>query len=100
MLNNAINYTSQGTITLKVKEKDSDIYVEVMDSGIGIPPQDLPSVFDDFFRASNVKTEGTGLGLSISKRIVEAHGGRIWVESPCPESGQGSKFTFTIPCKA
>ena len=60
----------------------------------------MPKVFDDFFRASNVEAKGTGLGLSIGKRIVEAHGGRIWVESPCPESNTGSKFTFTLPKKS
>jgi two-component system sensor histidine kinase KdpD len=54
-------------------------------------------MFEDFFRASNVETKGTGLGLSIAKRIVEAHDGRIWVESPCLETGKGSKFTFTLP---
>ena len=74
-----------------------DILVEVMDTGIGIPAEELPKVFDDFFRASNVDAKGTGLGLSISKRIVEVHGGRIWVESPCSETNTGSKFSFTLP---
>lgn len=97
LLANAIDYTSEGSVTLRLMEMDDDIHFEVIDTGIGIPPQDLPLVFDDFFRASNVKTGGTGLGLSIARRIVEAHGGRIWVESPCPETGKGSKFTFTIP---
>lgn len=97
LVNNAINYTSEGEITIRVREKDNDLQVEVLDSGIGIPPEDLPRVFNDFFRASNVETKGTGLGLSIAKRIVETHGGRIWVESPCPESNTGSKFTFTLP---
>jgi signal transduction histidine kinase len=69
----------------------------VLDNGIGVPPQDLPRVFDDFFRGSNVQTKGTGLGLSICRRIVEAHHGRIWAESPCPETGKGSKFSFALP---
>jgi len=99
LVNNAINYAPKGTITLRVKEGDNDITVEVMDNGIGIPAEDLPRVFDDFFRASNVETTGTGLGLSIAKRIVEAHGGEIWVESPCSESNTGCKFTFTLPKK-
>ena len=68
-----------------------------MDTGIGIPPEDMPRLFEDFFRASNVEAKGTGLGLSITKRIIEAHGGRIWVESPCPETDTGSKFSFTLP---
>jgi len=99
LVNNALNYTPEGTVTIRVKEGDNDIQVEVMDTGIGIPPEDLPRVFDDFFRASNVETSGTGLGLAIAKRIVEAHGGKIWVDSPYPENSVGSKFTFTLPKK-
>ena len=80
-------------------DDNSVLRVEVADTGIGIPPEDMPQLFEDFFRASNVEVKGTGLGLSITKRIVEAHGGKIWVESPDPESGKGSKFTFTLPRK-
>jgi len=97
LVNNAINYTPEGSVTIRVNERDNEIQVEVIDTGIGIPPEDLPRMFEDFFRASNVATKGTGLGLSIAKRIVEAHGGRIWVESPCSETGKGSKFTFILP---
>ncbi|MFC2017240.1 sensor histidine kinase [Chloroflexota bacterium] len=100
LVGNAINYTSEGMVTIMVREDDRDIRTEVIDTGIGISPDVLPRVFDDFFRASNVETKGTGLGLSIAKRIVEAHGGRIWVESPCPESNTGSKFTFTLHKKS
>ncbi|MFC1990462.1 sensor histidine kinase [Chloroflexota bacterium] len=99
LFDNAINYTNEGTVSLKLKEMDNHIEVEVMDTGIGIPPEDLPRVFEDFFRASNVGKKGTGLGLSIVRRIVEAHGGRIWVESPCVDSSTGCKFTFTLPKK-
>ena len=75
--------------------------MEVADTGCGIGPDELPRVFEDFFRASNItETAGTGLGLSISKRIVEAHGGRIWAESPCPETGKGAKFCFVLPKKS
>jgi len=97
LLNNAINYTPEGSITVRVQEQDRDLLVEVMDTGIGIPPEDMPRLFEDFFRASNVETKGTGLGLSISRRIVGAHEGRIWAESPCPETGKGSKFSFALP---
>jgi len=97
LVSNAINYTPEGVVTVRVTERSNDIQVEIMDTGIGIPPEDLPHVFDDFFRASNVEVKGTGLGLSIARRIVEAHGGSIWVESPCPGSNTGSKFTFTLP---
>ena len=97
LLDNAISYTPKGEVTIRVSEKDNDIRVEVMDTGIGIPPEDLPRLFEDFFRGSNVEVKGTGLGLSIAKRIVEAHRGRIWAESPCPETNKGSKFTLALP---
>jgi signal transduction histidine kinase len=99
LLDNAIHYTPEGDVAIRVKEEKKRILIEVMDTGIGVSPDDLPHVFDDFFRSNNVDTKGTGLGLSISKRIVEAHGGRIWVESPCPETNHGSKFAFTLPKK-
>jgi len=97
LVSNAISYTPEGTVTIRVTELDKDIQVEVIDTGIGIPAEDLPRLFEDFFRGSNVETKGTGLGLSIAKRIVEAHGGKIWAESPCPESNTGSRFIFTLP---
>ena len=96
LVNNAIHYTEKGEILVRARTKENDVVVEVVDTGRGIPPQDLPRIFEDFFRASNVETRGTGLGLSISKRIIEAHGGRIWAESPCPETGKGSKFSFFL----
>ena len=97
LVNNAINYTPEGTITIRVQEQAKDLLVEVMDTGIGIPEEDISKLFEDFFRASNVEAKGTGLGLSITRRIVEAHGGRIWVESPYSETNTGCKFSFTLP---
>ena len=97
LTSNAINYTREGMVFVRVSERESDVQVEVTDTGIGIPPDDLPRLFDDFFRGSNVGAKGTGLGLSISKRIIEAHGGKIWAESPYPETGKGSRFTFNLP---
>jgi signal transduction histidine kinase len=97
LVSNAINYTPEGSVTIRIIDKAKELQVEVSDTGIGIPPAELPHVFDDFFRASNVEARGTGLGLSITRRIVEAHGGRIWVESPYPENNQGSRFTCTLP---
>jgi signal transduction histidine kinase len=76
---------------------DDHISVEVMDTGIGIPPEDMPRIFEEFYRGKHVKTKGAGLGLAIAKKIVEAHGGKIWAESPYPESDKGSKFTFVLP---
>jgi signal transduction histidine kinase len=99
LVSNAINYTNEGNVLVRVTENKSDVRVEVIDSGIGILPEDMPRLFNDFFRGSNVGSKGTGLGLSISKRIVEAHGGKIWAESPDPETKKGSRFTFTIPKK-
>lgn len=72
--------------------------ITVTDSGPGIPPEDLPHIFDRFYRGDKSRsrqTGGMGLGLAIAKHLVEAHGGRIWAESPGP--GQGSTFTFTLP---
>ena len=98
LLGNAVKFTYEGgTVTLKVREEDGHILVEVMDTGIGISSEELPRIFDDFYRGIRLDSKGAGLGLSIAKRIVEAHGGKIWVESPCPESGIGSKFSFTLP---
>ncbi len=99
LLNNAINYTPEGEVIVRVTQDEKEITVEVMDTGIGIPADDLPHICEDFFRASNVEIKGTGLGLSIAKRIVETHGGKIWVESPCPKTSKGSQFSFTLPKK-
>ena len=100
LLNNAINYTDEGEVVMRVVEMDSEILVEVADTGCGISPDDMPRLFEDFFRGGNAGSKGTGLGLSISRRIVEAHAGKIWAESPCTETGKGSKFCFTLPKKA
>jgi len=97
IVDNAINYSPEGLVTVRVIEKEKQLEVEVSDTGIGIPANDISKVFDDFFRAGNVETKGTGLGLSIAKRIVEAHGGKIWCESPCLETNHGSRFYFSLP---
>ena len=97
LIANAFKYTpSGGKVLVKVSQKNSSITVEVKDTGIGIPAQDLPHIFEEFFRASNVAktTKGTGLGLSLVKYIIEKHGGNILLES---EVGKGSSFRFTIP---
>ena len=97
LVNNAIRYTPGGSVTVRVREQGKDLLIEVMDTGIGIPYEDMPHLFEDFFRASNVEIKGTGLGLSIARRIVEAHGGKIWAESPCLETNTGCKFSCTLP---
>ncbi len=100
LVNNAISYTTEGEVTIRGRENAGEVLIEVIDTGRGIPADELPRVFEDFFRASNTETKGTGLGLSISRRIIEAHGGKLWAQSPCPETGKGSKFSFTIPIKS
>lgn len=102
LISNAVTYTEKGgSVRVKVTNDRSEVRFEVSDTGIGIPEDELSRVFTEFFRASNnVKGKGSGLGISIAKRVVEAHGGRIWVESPCPDSGVGCRFAFTIPRQA
>jgi two-component system sensor histidine kinase/response regulator len=100
LISNAITYTDPGgSVKLRIVNSPNTIRFEVSDTGIGIPKEELDQVFKEFFRASNVKTKGSGLGLSIVKCIIEAHGGDIRAESPCPETGKGCRFTFTIPKK-
>jgi PAS domain S-box-containing protein len=94
LLDNAIKYTgSGGTITIGVSEADNDILISVTDTGRGIPKEQLPYIFDAFYRISQ-DAKGFGLGLFIVKSIVEAHGGRIWAESTF---GKGSAFHILLP---
>ena len=97
LLSNAIKFTRHGVVTVKARDGEDGVQVEVMDTGIGIPAEELPRIFDGFYRGLDMAERGAGLGLSITKKIVEAHRGRIWAVSPCPESGKGSKFAFTLP---
>jgi len=101
LLSNAITHTSEGgRITVDLVDDGDELHIGVADTGDGIPPEDLPYVFERFYRAdpSRVRaTGGAGLGLTIARRLVEAHGGTIGVES---EVGKGSRFTFTLPKKA
>ena len=97
LLSNAIKFTPSGGITVKVKDDKGHLQVDVIDTGIGIPTEDLPKVFDGFYKGLDMEQRGAGLGLSISKKIIEGHGGEIWATSPCPETGTGSRFTFILP---
>jgi len=85
LIQNAIKYSPAGKIVLiNIKDKQENVLIEVIDNGLGIPEHEIPYIFNEFYRASNVKVnikDGTGLGLAISKHIVEDHGGKIWVES-------------------
>jgi two-component system phosphate regulon sensor histidine kinase PhoR len=96
IIHNAIKFTpSGGRISISAKARDNDILVSVSDTGVGIPADDLPRIFERFYKADKSRSGGgTGLGLAIAKHIVEAHGGRIWAESM---EGRGSTFNFTLP---
>jgi signal transduction histidine kinase len=98
LLSNAVKFTPDGgEIAVRGWHVDEEWGVSVRDSGPGIPPADQERIFEEFeqSRASGARvSEGTGLGLTLSRKLVELHGGRIWVES---EVGRGSTFTFAIP---
>ena len=97
MVKNAIQYTEAGgNVNVKVEEDSGYIMVTVTDNGIGIPPRELPRIFDRFYQVETHLTRrygGMGLGLSVAKAMIELHGGRIWAES----EGRGSRFTFLLP---
>lgn len=94
LLDNAVKYTNQwGTVLIRVLNREKDLLVQISDTGIGIPEEHLAFIFDAFYRVSR-ETGGSGLGLAIARTIVEAHGGKIWVEST---PGIGSTFYFTLP---
>ncbi len=98
LIGNAIKFSPQGgTITIRMRREGTFIRVEVEDQGIGIPADQIDKIWDRFYQVDSSSTRrfsGTGLGLAIARRIVEAHGGKIWVES---EEGKGSTFIFTVP---
>jgi signal transduction histidine kinase len=99
LLSNAVKYNRPGgSVILRVYEKRSSIFVEVQDTGLGIPENEIPRLFEKFFRSSKTenKTPGTGLGLLICKRIVENHGGKIEVQS---KLNFGTTFTVQLPIK-
>lgn len=97
LVSNAITYSRDGTVTIHTWSTADFLWIEIVDTGIGIAPEDLPRVFDRFWRADrsrNLKTGGSGIGLAITKRLVELQGGQIEVES---ELGRGSTFRFSLP---
>jgi len=98
LIDNAINYTPQGTIRVILRPGTDDVEIDVVDTGLGIASEHLPRIFERFYRVDKARSRagsgGTGLGLSIVKHIVEAHGGRVTVDSALNE---GSKFTVRLP---
>jgi len=100
LLSNAVKFTPEGgSVTLSARQTVDAVEVAVIDTGVGIAPNEQALVFEEFRQASGDtlrKSEGTGLGLSLAKRFVELHGGTMRLESAL---GTGSTFAFTLPCK-
>jgi len=99
LLGNALQYTpSGGRVTVRGRADHREVTIAVQDTGIGIPAEHLPHIFERFYRVDKSRSRaggGSGIGLTIAKHLIEAHGGRIQAESPGP--GRGSTFTFTLP---
>ena len=100
LVGNALQYTPEnGRITLSAKHVANEVQIAVRDTGIGIPPEHLTHIFDRFYRVDKSRSRqsggGSGIGLTIARSLIEAHGGRIWVESA--GDGKGSTFNFTLP---
>lgn len=96
LIHNAVKFTpAGGTITVNAQALDREVQFAIRDTGVGISAEDLPRIFERFYKADKSRSGGgTGLGLSIARHIIEGHGGRIWVES---REGKGSTFFFTLP---
>ncbi|MEH1962091.1 MAG: response regulator [Nostoc sp.] len=97
LISNAVKFSESGSVICRVKRENNGVCISVIDTGVGIAPEDQPKVFEKFRQVGDTLTDkpkGTGLGLPICKEIVDHHGGRIWVES---EPGNGSTFSFIIP---
>jgi len=95
LLDNAIKFTECGSVTLSAQEMDGHVVIEIADTGVGIPSEHLPHVFERFYRVdSSRSSKGAGLGLSIARQIVKGHGGRLEVQS---EADKGTKFTVYLP---
>jgi two-component system phosphate regulon sensor histidine kinase PhoR len=98
LLHNSVKFTPPGgTVALRANQEGDQVRFSVEDTGVGIPVEDLPRIFERFYKVDRARTAGgTGLGLAIAKHVVLAHGGRIWAES---QVGQGTAVRFTLPTR-
>jgi phosphoglycerate-specific signal transduction histidine kinase len=97
LIENAFKFTSEGGVKITLEGNDAEVTVAVADTGLGIAAEDIPHLFQKFYRVDSSATRtigGTGLGLYLCRRVVEAFNGRIWIES---KLGEGSTFKFTLP---
>jgi len=95
LVHNAIKFTPAGLVEVSAARQGDEIVIAVRDTGVGISEEDLPRIFERFYKADRARSGGgTGLGLALAKHVVQAHGGRIWAEST---EGKGSTFFFTLP---
>ena len=97
LLSNALKFTPEGgQVVVRARVHNGETEISVTDTGVGIAPEDLATVFEEFRQVGTAskRVEGTGLGLAISRKFIELHGGKIWVES---QVGLGSTFAFTLP---
>jgi two-component system, OmpR family, phosphate regulon sensor histidine kinase PhoR len=101
LIDNAIKYTPEGgTIAIEAETVEKHVEIRISDTGIGILSKEIPRIFERFYRVDRARSReigGTGLGLSIVKHIVEAHGGKVAVES---QIGKGSRFVMTLPMES
>ena len=95
LLSNAFKYTMEGgRVSIMARQKEKCAFLEIQDTGIGVPEDKLQKIFEEFYQVEGVKQGGAGLGLAIAKRLVEEHGGKIWAES---QIGKGSTFYLALP---
>ncbi len=99
LVGNAIKFTDEGEVSVRVSATDGAFQVAVADTGIGISEADRAEILNEFYQADGSSTKaqgGTGLGLALATRMVELHGGRLWIESAL---GEGSTFSFSLPIR-
>ena len=97
LLSNSIKFTENGEILIRITDEDRTVKIEVSDTGVGIPAEDKGTIFEAWDAQQTPaggSRQGSGLGLPLAKKLVEAHGRRMWVEST---PGRGSKFSFILP---